>query len=96
MAYGLTILIFGLLFLLSNTGVLEKMHGEGLIGAGPFFLIAGIIFLLTSGERLVGIMSTAIGAFIIANSIWFHIYPLLLVPVLLITVGVVMIVLSKT
>jgi hypothetical protein len=88
--------VFGLLFLLSNTGILSKIHGEILIGVGPFFLIAGVIFLLTSGEKLVGIMSTAIGAFIIANDIWFRIYPLLLIPILLITAGLILVIISKT
>ncbi|MDR1810815.1 MAG: hypothetical protein LBR34_10535 [Prevotella sp.] len=96
LAYGLTIMVFGLLFLLSWTGILAKLHIQYLMNIGVFFLIAGIIFLLTSGEKLVGIVSTIIGTIIVVNNIWFHFYPNLLAPVLLILSGLILVIFSKT
>ncbi|GAB6010882.1 LiaF transmembrane domain-containing protein [Viscerimonas tarda] len=98
LAYGLTIMLFGLIFLLGRTGILGKIpYCSGLLGIGPFFLIAGVIFLLASAEKVIGIVSTIIGVLIILNDIfgWGHLYSYLLAPILLIVAGVILILTAK-
>lgn len=99
LAYGLTIMIFGLIFLLERTGILRKIpYGESLIGIGSFFLIAGIIFLLTRAEKTLAIVFTAIGIIINANLFWgwMNTYTSLFAPILLIIAGLILILTSKT
>lgn len=96
--YGLTIMVFGLIFLLNKTGVLSLIpYGERLMSVGVLFVIAGIIFLCTKAEKKMGLILTAIGVLINADFFfgWMHSYSNLIVPILLIVIGLVMVVSSK-
>lgn len=98
LAYGLTIMVFGLIFLLDRTGILHKIpHGEVLTGVGTLFLIAGIIFLITRAEKALGIILTAIGVIINADFFfgWMTHYSNLIVPIILIVAGLVLVLLSR-
>lgn len=98
LAYGLSLLIFGLLFLLSKTGILSQIpYGNEFISIGAFFLIAGIIFLLTSANKTLGIVFTVVGLIIKSDLFlgWIHNYSKLIVPILLIIIGLIMVVTSK-
>jgi len=96
--YGLTIMTYGLIFLLSKVGILKHIpYGDRLLSIGSFFLIAGIIFLCAKTEKKSGIILTAIGLIINADLFfgWIHQLSALIVPILLITLGLVMVVTSK-
>jgi hypothetical protein len=94
LSYGITILIFGVLFLLDKLAVLAKIpYGNRLIGVGPFLLIAGIVFLLTQPKKVLGWLFLGIGILLNADTFfgWMHSYSNLIVPGLLIAAGIVMI-----
>lgn len=98
LAYGLSILIFGLIFLLSKTGILSHIpYGSEFMSIGAFFLISGIIFLLTSANKTLGIIFTLVGLIIKSDLFfgWIHSYSKLIVPILLIIVGLSMVLTSK-
>lgn len=98
LSYGLTMLIFGLLFLLDKTGILAQIpYGKNLISAGAFFLIAGIVFLCTQPKKVLGWIFLAVGVFINANFflVKFNIYSKYLVPIALVVVGLIMVFTSK-
>ncbi len=98
LAYGLTIMTFGLLFLLQKTGVLAKIpYGDSLISIGSFFLIAGIIFLLARAEKTLGIILTAVGVIINSDFFfgWMRHYSNLIVPIILIVTGLFLVLTSK-
>jgi len=98
LSYGITILIFGILFLLDKLGTLSKIpYGDMLIGVGSFLLIAGIVFLLTQPKKVLGWVFLGIGVLLNADTFfgWMHSYSNLIVPGLLIVVGVAMVVSTK-
>lgn len=98
LAYGLIVLIVGVIYLLSKTGILMSIpYADRLMNVGTFFLVAGIIFLFTKAEKTMGIIFTAIG--VIMNfdflSGWLKSYSALIVPVALIAIGLGMVLTSK-
>jgi hypothetical protein len=98
LSYGITILIFGILFLLDKLGVLVKIpYGDRLISVGSFLLIAGIVFLLNQPKKLLGWVFLGIGILLKADTFfgWMHSYSNLIVPGLLIVAGIVMALSSK-
>lgn len=98
LSYGLILTIFGLLILLSKTGVLSHIpYGSYLISIGSFFLITGIIFLLTKSEKTIGIIFTAIGVILNADIFfgWIYSFSNLIIPVILIVFGIIMIIRSR-
>lgn len=96
--YGLIILIVGIIYLLSKTGILMNIpYAERLMNIGTFFLIAGIIFLITKAEKTMGIVFTGIGLIMNFDFFfgWLKNYSSLIVPVVLIALGLVMVLTSK-
>lgn len=96
--YGLLILIIGIIYLLSKTGVLAQIpYADKLMNVGTFFLIAGIIFLFTKAEKTMGIVFTAIGVIINFDFFfgWMHNYSTLIVPIILVVIGLFMVITSK-
>lgn len=97
-SYGLIIMIYGAIFLLSKTGALKYIpYGDNLMSVGTFFLIAGIILLLTKAEKTIGIVLTAIGLIINADLFfgWIQNFSAFIIPVALIALGLVMVLTSK-
>lgn len=95
---GLTIMVFGLLYLIDKIGILSKIpYGDRLLNIGSLFLIAGIIFLCTKAEKKIGLIFTGIGIVINSDLFfgWMHSYSNLIVPILLIAVGLVMVLTAK-
>lgn len=96
--YGLLILIIGIIYLLSKTGILAHIpYADKLMNIGTFFLIAGIIFLFTKAEKTMGIVFTAIGIIMNFDFFfgWIHNFSSLIIPVILIAVGLFMVMTSK-
>jgi hypothetical protein len=98
LAYGLTVMIFGVLFLLQRTHVLDKIpYASYLVSIGGFCLIAGIVFLSMQAERTSGIVLTVVGAIICSDFFfnWMHSYSNLITPVILIVAALVLILTAK-
>lgn len=98
LSYGITILIFGVLFLLDKLHVLDKIpYGNKLISVGLFFLIAGIVFLFTQPKKILGWIFLAIGILLNADIFfgWMSNYSNLIVPLVLIVAGISMVLTSK-
>lgn len=96
--FGIIILIIGIFYLLSKIGILQKIpYINNLMNIGSFFLIAGIIFLLTKKEKTTGIIFTAIGVIINFDFFfgWIHNYSALIIPIGLIVIGLGMVLTSK-
>lgn len=97
-SYGITILIFGLLFLLDKLDILNKISfGYKLVSVGSFFLIAGIVFLFTQPKKVLGWVFLGIGILLNADTFfgWMSSYSNLVVPILLIIAGAAMILTAK-
>ena len=98
MSYGITILVFGLIFLLQKLGILAHIpYGDRLISIGAFFLIAAIVFLATQPKNFLGWIFLAVAILLNANLFfgWVSVYSYLLLPVGLIVAGVAMILSAK-
>ena len=94
LSYGITILIFGVLFLLDKLQVLDKIpYGYKLIGIGMFFFIAGVVFLITQPKRVLGWIFLGLGILLNADIFfgWMNNYSNLIVPLGLIIAGVAMV-----
>ena len=97
-AWGATLLVFGLLILLDKMGVTDNLPFTDFIqSTGTYFLAAGIIFLILKREKTLGIVFTAVGLVIHSDVFfgWMHNYRSLLIPFALIVVGVVMVLTAK-
>lgn len=98
LSYGITILIFGVLFLLDKLGVLSKIpYGDYLISVGVFFLIGGIVFLITQPKKVLGWIFLIIGIILNADLFfgWMKSYSNLIVPLGLIIAGIAMVLTAK-
>lgn len=98
LSYGITILIFGALFLLDKLGILPALPYVGnLISVGVFFLIAGIVFLCTQPRKILGWVFLGIGILLNADLFfgWMQNYSKLIVPIGLIIAGIAMVLSSK-
>ncbi|PXV60955.1 hypothetical protein CLV62_12843 [Dysgonomonas alginatilytica] len=96
--YGLLILIIGIIYLLSKTGILSNIpYADKLMNIGTFFIIAGVIFLFTKAEKTMGIVFTAIGVIMNFDFFfgWIHNYSSLIVPVILVIIGLFMVITAK-
>lgn len=96
--YGLIILLIGLVYLLSKTGILVHIpYAERLMNVGTFFLIAGIIFLFTKAEKTMGLIFTGIGIAMNFDLLfgWVHNLSSLIVPIALVVVGLFMVLTAK-
>lgn len=97
-SYGLTFLIFGILFFLDKTGLLIKIpYGNKLISVGAFFLIAGIVFIFTQPKRILSWVFLGVGIFLNSDIFfgWISEYSRYLVPLALIIVGIFMVFSAK-
>jgi len=97
-AYGLIMMVFGLIILLNRTGILKLVpYGSYLITTGSFFMIAGIILLITKSEKTNGIMLTAIGVILNADIFfgWMRSYSMLIMPIVLLVIGIILVIRSK-
>lgn len=98
LSYGLTLLIFGLLYLLDKIGVLAQIpYGSNFISVGAFFLIAGVVFVATQPKKALGWVFLVVGVFLNADFFfgWISSYSKYLIPIGLIIVGLVMIFTGK-
>lgn len=98
LSYGITILIFGVLFLLDKLDILDKISfGYKLVSVGSFFLIGGIVFLITQPKKVLGWVFLGIGILLNADTFfgWMSSYSNLIVPALLIIAGAAMILTAK-
>ncbi len=96
--YGLLILIIGIIYLLSKTGILMRIpYADRLMNVGTFFLIAGVIFLFTKAEKTMGIIFVAIGAIMNFDFFfgWLKNYSSFIIPVALVVIGVWMVLTSR-
>ncbi|WP_165023386.1 LiaF transmembrane domain-containing protein [Dysgonomonas sp. ZJ279] len=94
LSYGVTILVFGIIFLLDKIGILDKIpYGGKLMSVGAFFLIAGIIFLITQPKKILGWVFTAVGVILNADLFFGRMdnYSIYIVPLALIIVGIIMV-----
>lgn len=98
LSYGITILIFGVLFMLDKLHILDKIpYANKLISIGIFFLIAGAVFLFTQPKKMLGWIFLVIGLLLNADIFfgWMNNYSNLIVPLGLIIAGVAMVLTSK-
>ena len=98
MSYGITILIFGFLFLIQKLGILSKIpYGDKFISVGAFFLIAAIVFLITQPKKILGWIFLGVAVLLNADLLfgWVSGYSYLLVPAGLIIAGLAMILSAK-
>lgn len=98
LSYGLTLLIFGLLFLLDKVGVLTQIpYGDKFITVGAFFLIGGVVFIATQPKKALGWIFLAIGVFLNADLFfgWISSYSKFIIPIALIVAGLVMVFTGK-
>jgi hypothetical protein len=98
LSYGITILIFGVLFLLDKLHFLDNIpYGYKLVSVGVFFLIAGIVFLIAQPKKVLGWIFLGIGVLLNADIFfgWVSNYSSLIVPVGLIIAGVAMVLTAK-
>lgn len=96
--YGLIILIIGIIYLLSKTGILQHIpYADKLMNIGTFFLVAGIIFLFTKTEKTMGIVFTAIGIVMNFDLLfgWMQNYSAFILPAILIAIGLGMVLTAK-
>ena len=98
LSYGITILIFGALILLDKIGLLPTLPYVGdLISVGIFFLIAGIVFLSTQPQKMLGWVFLGIGILLNADLFfgWMESYSKLIVPIVLIIAGIILVFTAK-
>lgn len=96
LSYGITILVFGLLFLLDKLNVLSVIPFN-LVSIGSFFLIAAVVFLITQPRKVLGWVFLGIGVLLNADMFfgWMKNYSNLIVPIGLIVAGLVMVLSHK-
>jgi len=95
LAYGITFLVVGILYLINKLRIIN--HFDRFFDVGIILLIAGIIFLLKGANKTLGLVFTIAGLFLKSDLLfdWRHHYSNLIVPVILIIVGVFMIFSAK-
>lgn len=98
LSYGITILLYGIFILLDKIGFLHKIpYGGAITSTGAFFIIAGIIFIITQPKKILSWIFLIIGILLNANIFlsWMSIYFYLIAPIGLIILGVAMILTSN-
>lgn len=97
-AFGISIFILGILFLINKIGILDKIpYGNQLLNIGSIFLLSGIIFLVAGANKTLGWIFLISGIIIKSDFFfgWMHNYSNLIVPAFVIVVGLIMILTSK-
>lgn len=98
LSYGLVLLIFGVLFLLDKIGILAQIPiNYNFLSVSAFFLIAGIVFIITQPRRPLSWVFMIIGIFLNSNLFfgWLNAYSKYYIPLALIIVGLFMVFSSK-
>lgn len=95
LAYGLSFLFFGLLFLFSSLGLFTALHVDKYVmDWRNFFLYAGIIFIAAKKEKALGLTLLAIGVAIRYNHLLYSwlpsFYPAYFWPVVMIVTGAIL------
>lgn len=91
LSYGIILLIFGVLFLLDKLGVFDTLtFGKQLLSIDSFFLIAGIVFVITQTKKVLGWVFLIIGLLLNADFLfnWASTYSRYIIPTLLIVAGI--------
>lgn len=94
MAWGATLLAFGVLILLDKIGITDNLPFTDFIQSiGTYFLVAGIIFLIYRTEKTLGLVFTVIGLIIHSDVFfgWMKDYRNLLLPIALLAIGLVLV-----
>lgn len=96
LAYGLSFIFFGLLFLLNALGVFKALHvTQYVMDWRNFFLYAGIIFVAAKKEKALGIVLILTGlvlryGYFVQN--WLPAYSAYVWPVILIISGAILLI----
>ncbi len=93
LAYGISLIFFGLLFLLNKTGFFDILGIEKYVMDWKnFFFYAGIIFLIFRKDKIVGAILVCLGLIFRFNELfgWLKNYSDLFWPILLIIAGVIL------
>ena len=99
MAWGMTLLAFGVLILLDRLGITQMLpFARFLLSAGTYFLVAGIIFLIYKREKTLGIVLSVIGVILHSDIFfgWMRTYQNLFVPIALLAVVLVMVLTNRS
>lgn len=98
LSYGLVLLIFGILFLLDKLGALSLIPiNYNFLSISSFFLIAGVIFIITQPKRTLSWVFLIIGIFLNSNLLFscLNIYSKFYIPLALIVIGIFLVISSK-
>lgn len=98
LAFGIILMVFGLIFLLDKTGLLGLIpKAETLVNFRVLVLIAGIIFLLAKRDRTWGLVLTGLGVILNADFFfdWFQSFSAITIPIIFIIIGVILVFKSK-
>lgn len=98
LSYGLILLIFGLFFLLDKLGLLAQLPiNYNFLSISSFFLISGIIFIITQPKRVLSWIFLIIGLFLNSNILfsWLNAYSKFYIPLALIIIGIFLVVSSR-
>ena len=93
-AWGVTLLVFGVIILLEKLGVSQFMpFFNFLTSTGSYFLIAGVIFLIFKKEKTLGLVLTIVGVIIHSDFFfgWLKAYRAMMLPLALIAIGLVLV-----
>ncbi len=97
LAYGLSFVFFGLLFLLDILGAFRALHIERYVmDWRNYFLYAGIIFLCAKKEKTLGLMLVLIGIILRFNYLldqWLPTYSIYFWPVVMVITGAILLIL---
>ena len=94
MAWGVTLLAFGVLILFDKLGVTDNLPFTDFIqSVGTYFLVAGVIFLIYRKEKTSGLVLTVIGLIIHSDVFfgWMRDYRNLLLPIALLAIGLILV-----
>jgi hypothetical protein len=96
LAYGLSFVFFGLLFLLDILGFFRLLHLQtAVMDWRNYFIYAGIIFLCAKKEKALGVVLLIVGLFLrfqIKINGYLPVYSVYFWPVLMIIIGAVLLI----
>lgn len=98
LAFGLILMLFGLIFLLDKTQILDLIpNGHEVTNLRVLILIAGVVLLIAKREKTWGLILTALGVILNADFFfgWFASLSSLLTPLILIVLGIILVFKSK-
>lgn len=98
LAYGLILMVIGLIFLFDKTGLLDQIpYGNHATSLGVLTLIAGLILMAVKSDKKWGVILTGLGVLLNADFFfgWFNNLSAITVPVVLIIIGVVLVLKAK-